>query len=247
MKTFFPGIVCLFFFINTQAQTCVPDTTNFELIGINQSDIPCIVQGQNYAYSVYYYVPDSAFGFQIISAKLTSVVGLPAGITYTCATANCIIQATEHGALCISGITNVPIGYYDVKFNGSITTSQGTFSLDAVANAGGPSTTYTFTVMDSTGTCPNILSGVSTIHTNKGGVVAYPTRTTDVVTVSSKQSDEKINSITVTNIAGQMVFKLLPDLNSSEVDIHLKQFGTGLYLMQIATNLGNTVKRVVVE
>ncbi len=70
----------------------------------------------------------------------------------------------------------------------------------------------------------------------------YPNPTTNLVNI---QSEFTIKSITVYNIAGQVILNESTDHTTYRVNT--SNFDTGIYLFRIETEEGSIAKRVIIE
>ncbi len=244
MKTSLLCFFSLFFSVFASAQTCQPDTTDFNLFSITQDSIPCIIQSEPYYFTSYFYVPDTFFGYQVFWAKVTGISGLPNGITYTCAPQNCQIQADEHGAICISGTTTDTAGFYNVTFSGIISSSAGNFTLAQIEGFGGPPTTYTFTVKNAGESCTQVPSSIRP-NTAQEFVEVYPNPGHGIFYVDWKNMEATVHRVQVTDISGTtIVLEKESAIGKKNMMLDLTGFASGMYLVHIKTDAGDVVRKI---
>lgn len=75
------------------------------------------------------------------------------------------------------------------------------------------------------------------VEETESNVSVYPNPTNGIVTINA----DGLKNIVVVNTLGQKVFETI------ENQIDLSQFGTGLYMLKIETEHGNSVKRIMVK
>ncbi len=244
MKT---SLLCLafsFFSFFASAQTCAPDTTDFNLFSITQDSIPCIIQSEPYYFTSYFYVPDTFFGYQVFWARITGISGLPSGITYTCSPQNCEIQADEHGAICISGTTTDTAGFYNVTFSGLISASAGTFSLSQIEGFGGPPTTYTFLVKNAGESCVETPSGIAT-QNRTVALEVYPNPGNGIFYVDWKNSSAEVELVQVTDLTGKSILmEKYAGSNKKNMTLDLSGYAKGIYLVRAKSSAGDVVKKI---
>ena len=82
-----------------------------------------------------------------------------------------------------------------------------------------------------------VTANVTDVEEINSNIGVYPNPTNGIVNIEA----ENIKNIVVFNTLGQKVFETV------ENQIDLSQFGTGLYMLRIATEHGNSVKRIMVK
>lgn len=236
----------LFFSLQiSYSQSCIPDTTNFNLFSITQDSIPCIIRTEPYFFPNYFYVPDTFFGVQVFNAKVTSIIGLPSGLSYSCSPPNCQIQANQHGVVCITGTTSDTTGLYSVTFSGNVSTAQGTFSLSQIEQFGGPPVTYVFTVIDSNETCSDTLASSVPKYTEAGiGLSCTPNPAHGSVLITWSGS---ASMLYVTDISGREVHSLplAQEAKKSVVIQGLQENATGVYFVTLKSEEGLISKKLI--
>ena len=139
----------------TSAQ-CIIDTTN-TVVGFTPDPPGNITQGVAYTQTVQVYIPASYSGFNIDSVHISSIGGLPTGITYVPNPASGTVKGGKNGALCFSGTTNDTVGTYTCAFNGNAYVQTiGTVPLSTLASQ----FHYAFTVVAAVnlGTCDTVMN-----------------------------------------------------------------------------------------
>lgn len=251
MKKILPAVVCMFIFCYTSvAQSCVPDTTSFELFAPNSDNFPCIERGVAFSANINFYTPPTFSGIIIDSAQTTNINGLPAGLSYNCNPASCGIAGGEHGCLNISGTTNVAAGIYTFTIQGYVKTSQGTYTLQQLDNGSGI-TEYNVKVIEPGGVCnPNdtvtsgfysaTLSAVKMEVLNNGNLHNYSLRFTS--------SENLQGELLVTDLSGKVLSVQPASLfGTTVIPLNLQGYQHGLYLLVYRTAQGSLVKKLVIN
>lgn len=73
---------------------------------------------------------------------------------------------------------------------------------------------------------------------NINGVTIYPNPTNGIVNIKG----ESINSITIYNSLGQVIY--VSDIENDMFEINMKQFGTGMYMVKLISETGNSTRKV---
>ena len=115
--------------------------------GFTPNPAPPITQGVLYTQAVQVYVPTTLSIATIDSVHISSIGGLPAGISYIFNPVDGgggTVNGGANGAICFSGTTSAAVGNYPLTFNGTAYTNAGPFSLSQPPAS--TQFTYSFTV-----------------------------------------------------------------------------------------------------
>lgn len=82
---------------------------------------------------------------------------------------------------------------------------------------------------------------ITDINEDSGNMRVYPNPTTGVLRIEA----DGMNSLVISDVFGQTVYRVTTDSNSHVVD--MSQFAKGMYILQVSTAKGMTIKRVVAE
>ena len=172
---------------------------------------------------------------------LLNVENIPAGMSYTCSSNNCVFPGNSHGCMVISG-TPTQTGSFDIIlktrtnvtgfFNGfPVTTTDidEDFPMTIVVNADGT---------------------VSTQSVNtKSKVSVYPNPTTNQARVDISAAKGGSAEISVVNLVGQRVFNSKVDnFNGSYTHILNKStLGSGLFFVYVNINGKETVSKLIIQ
>lgn len=74
------------------------------------------------------------------------------------------------------------------------------------------------------------------------GIKIYPNPASNSISISYR---EKINSVTITDISGKVVYQ--SDINSNSVTLQSLNLNQGLYIVNVATNQGNAVEKLIIK
>ena len=123
------SIVLLLISCFTGFAQCTIDTT-ITNPAFTPATMPCITAGIPYGQSQQIYVPATGpGGVTIDSVVITSISGLPTGISYTINPASGVFYGNTHGCVWYSGTTSAATGLYLATTNGTAYTSGGNFAL----------------------------------------------------------------------------------------------------------------------
>jgi PKD repeat protein len=110
----------LLLFVQKSYAQCSIDTS-IHTDGFTPDSLPCVMQGATIGQVVQVHVPAqitaSGFTVTVDSVLLTSVTGLPNGITVSGVPASGVLPGNSNGCLWFSGRTNDPIGHYTPQFH----------------------------------------------------------------------------------------------------------------------------------
>jgi PKD repeat protein len=112
---------------NTIFGQCTINTAN-TTNGWTPASLPCINQGTPFGEAVQIRVPGTISTFTLDSVKITSISGLPAGITYAVNPTNAI-PGNGNGCVWYSGTTNAPAGNYPLTIRGTAWVKAGPIQL----------------------------------------------------------------------------------------------------------------------
>lgn len=250
-KNTFVLFLILFISFSAKAQ-CVPDTSSFELITPVSDSLPCVERGVFYTTAIQFFCPPQLATTNIDSIIVTSFAGLPTGLSYACTPGNCKLYPWEHACLLVSGTTTDTAGTYLIDYNGTAYTSDGSFTFHQLQNFGGlpeyalkviePGDPCRATVQDTTGT------GVRNISSLAANLTVYPNPSKGRVTVDVQSSVAIQGQLSITNAVGAVVFETPINTNGSyHHTINLSEQPKGIYLLQLHTQSGFAVQKIMID
>ena len=83
-------------------------------------------------------------------------------------------------------------------------------------------------------------SGINVSEITENNISVYPNPANDFVKISA---NDNINSVKVYNCLGMMVEEI--EVNANEAEINISEYNTGIYFVNVQTENGNLVKKVV--
>lgn len=226
---------------NVKAQ-CVPDTTNFEFFSPAAEDLPCVIRNQPYQTVVQLFCPPVVASITLDSVKLTDILNLPVGFTYSSNPANGVVKANEHGCLLISGTTTDTIGRYYTQAKGFSYSSAGTISFDQLQGSG-IVPDYFLDVFETQAACDGT-TGISE-QAASPLLFRYAQPTHQVWIGSTGIKPETSASYKLTDLAGRIVFAGNSSLSSSEALQLPEQLPVGTYCFTINAG-GYSLSRLLV-
>ncbi len=171
--------------------------------------------------------PSGVFvGSEIQGFTVTDVTGLPAGFNYGCNISSCTYAGGANGCANLYGTTSVQ-GTYDITIN-----------IDAVVIIDVPIVGPTPVTQSTSFTGYKIVVGTAgLIEGIINPITVHPNPASDVITLSGLNSQMKITSAKITNMAGQVVKTL--DITSPTMDVNLNGFDNGVYFV-VVNHIGGT-------
>ena len=230
-------------------QTCVVDTTNFELISPATDKLLCIERGVPYQQVLQLFTPPSIAGSNIDSIMVTVFNGLPSGITTTCIPGDCTMSGYERACIVISGITNDTAGVYPIDYDGTVYTDQGDASFDYLRTQFPLLPEYSMNVIDSGANCVNypdtVVAGISAFSNTTFLVYPNPANGQLIVELSATN---QLAEISIVDMAGRVLF-ISSDLlfATTKIAVNTSQYTKGLYFVQYKTKEGIACKKIVIE
>lgn len=218
--------------------------------------LPCIEQGSAYSQAMQISMPGAFHGVVTIdSVVLTSITGLPSGITYAMNPSNGVFYGNQNGCVAFTGTTNDNEGTYLLTFNGyAVVTSSGagtqTYSLAQLSQIeGAPVPVYALEVIAAGDTCRPIYinTGIKPLAQNYTlNVFPNPTKGNFEVTF---EADNNVNGeLTVTDVVGKTVYsQTISNVSFYRTSINASNFTRGLYLVELKTSSGVVSKKISVE
>jgi hypothetical protein len=88
----------------------------------------------------------------------------------------------------------------------------------------------------------NSISGIKPINVSEEKLTIYPNPANGIVTI---ESSEELQQVTCFNSLGEVLFKA--DNNSSKNQFDLRTIPSGIYLIQVKTKSGSTVKKIILN
>lgn len=233
--------------ISTVNAQCVPDLsiTSPGIIPDSATNMLPGVEGVAYSQIMQFKAPiDTVIivgGFpvtaQIVSIQLTSLSGLPPGLTSSCVPASCIYPGGSNGCAAVTGIPTTA-GNYPIV---AILTTQ-------VTIFGTPATqidTIDYYFIDITAGV-----GIDEIQTNAELVLNQnvPNPVTDHTQITYYSSKDRILSLTIHDLLGSQVLtkKMEAQKGQNIFMLNLSSISSGIYLYSIGNDEVKATKRLVI-
>lgn len=176
-------------------------------------------------------------GTPIDSVVLTSVTGLPAGLSYSCNNSTCVWLGGSQGCASLSG-TPTALGSYDIviSLDGWVTTFLGPFSAPQE---------FTGYVIDVGA------AGIETIKLNTETFILQQNipnpanNTTKIQFISGKSNEVTFNMI---NLLGDIVLSKNINVNKgvNDININLLDYAEGVYLYSVTNGTERLTKRMII-
>ena len=177
-------------------------------------------------------------GVNIDSAVLTSVDGLPPGITYVCNTPTNSWMGGDQGCATLQGVPTAQ-GSYDItiSLDGWVTVFFAPFA-QAISFSG-----YVIDVG---------AAGIETIQLTDQTFILqqnYPNPTNGNTTIDFIVGNTDMIDFTITNLLGDIVINR--QINSkrgvNKIDVNTSDFSNGIYLYSISNGINKVTKRMIVS
>ncbi len=88
----------------------------------------------------------------------------------------------------------------------------------------------------------NFTTSITDTHFNSNYINVYPNPTNNILTINS---DQIINEVKISDLSGR-IYLIINDANY-ETKVNFSTFETGLYFLDITSERGHTIKRVIVQ
>lgn len=196
---------------------CSTGTVGYCTTPAANSSLPNAMVSTTYSTVIQVSVGSTAAGgaATINSGTVTSVTGLPTGLTYSTNPTNGVINASSNGCILISGTPGAATaGTYTVTVNVSMSTSLGTFPGSA---------SWTLTVNPATTT------GIQALAIAPAALMMSPNPAKTVLNLSA---DFNIGKVQVLDALGKVVLSQDAN-NANEAVLDVQQLNNGIYFLQI--------------
>lgn len=208
-----------------------PDTTQ---------NFPGAVLSEPYSTELHFKAPSDAgeidptySGATINYFTVTSVEGLPPGMTYACNVGNCQYPGGSAGCATISGTCNVE-GVYEITIN---ITANITMPFIGTFDVPESFTGYRIYVNED--------GAVSLVENDLGQIVLFPNPVSEKFTLTGL-SDFGVASIAIYNMEGKLI-QTVDNNNQSSVDVATASLQNGMYFVNITHNNGTEVLKFIKE
>lgn len=231
----------------------------FPLPDTNVVTIPFayVCQGEPFSFTFTAVVPDSislnGARIDLTRIAVTSISGLPAGITSACYSPqgqgatdtdanDCSFPDRAIGCAILTGTTTAAAGNYDIVINAQV---NGLFSIPFGA-AGSPVPGKYRLVVEAAGSCTAAVEAIG------GGVSvndAQPNPAADFTNFTVNAEQASTLSINVINSLGQMVSNQVQNITAGEntLRVETSNLANGIYFVAISNGTGVVTKRMMVQ
>ncbi len=252
MKRYLLAVVAsVCFMVSLQAQTCVIDTNNANLLSPTSEELPCVERNVPYSIVLQLFTPPNIGGVGVDSIAITTFNGLPTGITNTCNPVNCTMVGFGRACITLAGTTSDSVGAYLIDYDGFAYTEQGTAPFDYLRdNFPGIIPEYTLFVINAGGFCVNTGStGISSNNVEStAGFSVSPNPGNGVFQFRLNHVSGLGGDILVTDMAGRVVYNQKNTAGFFDTTtIDLTGFAKGMYLLQYRTGNGVSSKKIIVQ
>jgi hypothetical protein len=221
--------------------------------------LPCVEKGLPYSGSIQVSITTS-FNSSIIldSLVITSITGLPAGISYVQNPASGVYYGGSNGCIAFAGTTNSDSGSYQLTFSGYAvisTQSSGTqiYSLSQLGQIqDAPVPSYFLNIIYPGDSCfpPSVVytvTGVSNLI-QSSQLSVYPNPTNGAFNLELNVDKALTGEVVVTDIMGRKVYnQQFNSFGFYKSNINLANCAKGLYLLQLRTSEGVVSKSIAVQ
>jgi len=232
-----------------------PANTDTGLITPYYDSLLCVDKGLPYSSSVQLFMPATFNGVVTLdSLVITSITGMPAGITYEQNPASGVYYADSNGCIAFAGTTTADSGAYPLTFTGyAVVTTQNsgtqTLSLSQLQQfQDSPVPYYQLNVINPGDSCfPVYPTGVSNIIAATE-LSIYPNPSTGTFNVELNADKVLNGALSVYDLAGRRVYT--QELSTSgfyKAVINLSDYSKGFYTLQIKTTVGVVSKSIVLQ
>ena len=235
------------------SQPCTITTTDTSFIAPSPDSLPCIDRGLPYSNSIQINMPGSFDGLVILdSLVITSITGLPGGITYSSNPANNVYYGNTSGCILFSGTTNDTAFGYELQFEGYavVHSQQGTetLSMAQLAQLNGPVPSFQLNVINQTDSChPEALLGIKKVAQNINWNI-YPNPNNGVFELTLDAGNKTTGEIAITDISGRIVYSQKLDASGNyQTTINPGNLSKGLYILQLRTEDGIASRKVAMQ
>ncbi len=230
------------------AQTCTPMTNFPSSQGTYPLEMDRAIIHETYSAIIHYKAPTDTTGtvggqtitVTVDSLRITNVLGLPAGFTYECHNANCMVSGGGVGCVKITGApTPSQIGTYPLKV---IVKMRGRFPLFGlpvqIPESLQYDTNFRYTLVVGYHTALNKIQASTPM-------IVYPNPAKDEVNIQLGSAIKEEGFVYVRDLQGKIV--LMKKLDSHEITLNTQQLPRGLYLLEVQALQGSYRNRLMLE
>lgn len=236
---------------------CTPDSTHFASGKyIYPDSLPCITKGQAYSGQVSLHVPDSldahlftalvpanTYYVHLDSLRIDSVTGMPSGISAATNPVNGVwIHGGEYGCALFAGTTTAAVGNYPVSIygRGCIHGTIFGIAIDSCQSGNlGSYLHYNLSVCYPAG-ITEVAQGVD--------LNIYPNPNQGNFTVTVASANRVNGTLTVIDQLGRVLKTLNIDVTgTSQIPLNMGNIAAGVYLLEVSTAEGRSVKQFIVR
>jgi len=237
---------------------CVISAVNSDtgLITPFYDSLACIEQGLPYSASVQLAMPAVFSGIvSLDSLVITSITGMPAGISYEQNPASGVYYADSNGCIAFAGTTTADSGAYPLTFTGyAVVTTQNsgtrTLSLAQLAQLqDAPVPVYKLNVIHQGDSCfpVQVATSVQTLI-QSSQLSVYPNPSNGNFSLELNTDKSLTGEVMICDVTGRKVYGQQMSTNGFyKTAIDLGGLAKGFYLLQVKSSLGVVVKNISVE
>ncbi|MCT4665410.1 MAG: T9SS type A sorting domain-containing protein [Flavobacteriales bacterium] len=239
------------FGLNAQAQ-CTVDATNNDALSVpagttmsgDTAFLPTLSSG-NYEAVFQLAIPASVQVLNITSVKVKGINGLPAGLTYACDQADCVILGGAKGCIVIQGTANSGVNknsQYELKLDLEAVTNLGTFTYDQLKSQ---LTEFPGTIIMKTDDKVSVDEYEIATETT---VFPNPSEDGHIRLRYQSKESSRINYM-IMDAAGRIVMTKVATNQEGEnnVDFDLSGVASGLYILNVSNGKGSFNKEIVIQ
>jgi hypothetical protein len=228
---------------------CVIDQNNTQYLNPDVNNLPCIEVGVPYEEVIQIYIPSSIQGNQVDSVVITSIDGLPLGITYELNPANGVIPGGGNACVTLEGTTNAATGRYDLTLQGTAYVKlfgvPQTIALNQISTFV-PDFQLAVDVILPGEPCRGVVS-VSDITANLS-IAMYPNPNNGIFTLSVNTDKNSKIEVAAFDITGRKVFTEKSVISGNfNTTVNLSHLPKGIYAVQVRSAEGVISKNVMVH
>ncbi|MDB5284579.1 MAG: domain proteinfibronectin type protein [Bacteroidota bacterium] len=236
------------------SQPCTLTTIDSSFIAPSPDSLPCIERGLPYSNSIQINMPGAFDGLITLdSLVITSITGLPNGITYATNPASNVYYGNTSGCILFSGTTNDTAAGYELYFEGYAVVSSPnsgthTLSLTQLAQLNGPVPEFQLNVINQSDSChPEALTGIKNLASNINWSIS-PNPNNGVFELKLDAGNKTSGEIVVTDISGRVAYsQKLETTGFYQTTFNLSTLSKGLYLLQLRTEEGIASKKISIQ
>ena len=254
----FPGFVFSQTFSNPPctiaAANTFPSDTGL-ITPFYDNPLACIYKQLQYSSSVLLSMPATFNGIiSLDSLVITSISGMPAGITYEQNPASGVYYADSNGCIAFAGTTTADSGAYPLTFSGyAVVTTQnsGTQTLSFAQLAqmqDAPVPTYTLNVINQGDSCfPIVVTGVSNLI-ESSQLSIYPNPSNGLYNVELNADKALSGEVVVCDVTGRRVYtQRISTTGFYKTVVDLTHCAKGFYMIQVRTSEGVVSKSISLQ